>query len=208
MLSLDEILFDEEPHTYTYRGQKYDSVTQIINQGGLGDDFSHVDPVRLEYCQRRGRMVHLACQYYNDGELNLETVHESIRGYVEAYILFRLECKIKVIACERKLITTELDFAGTPDLIAWMGGHRAVIDLKTSQSLSPRVRLQTAGYSLLWNKTYPTNPVKERYGLRLGKDGKYSLIQHTDPDDERAFIDTRLHAQSEQRMILWRTKYK
>lgn len=104
-LLFDEILFDEEPHTYHFRGELYGSVTQVIRKAGLGDDFSKVNPAVMEVAQRRGRMVHLACQYYDDGDLVLSSVHESILGYVEAYMKFRAQKKIKVIANEKRIIS-------------------------------------------------------------------------------------------------------
>lgn len=210
MFSLDEILFDPEPHTYTYRGKLVDSVTQTIQLSGLGDDFSHVPEDRMTYARRRGNMVHAACHYYDDGDLDLETVDPKIRGYVDAYIKFRTEKPIKVIAVEKKMVT--LDFgpyalAGTPDLVCWMDGRRVVVDRKTSQHMSKAMGLQTAGYKILWNVKNPKAPVSERYGLRLEITGKYKLVAHADPDDAAAFMDCLGAAASEKKMGRWRVKY-
>lgn len=207
MFSLDEILFDEEPHTYSFRGKPYDSVTQVIRLAGLGDDFSMVNAERMEYAQRRGRMVHLACQYYDDGELDMATVHESIKGYVSAYVLFRKERPLKVVANEKRLLSLRLGVAGTPDLVCFMDGRRSVIDRKTSQHMSKAMGIQTGGYKTLWNDIFPTTPVHDRYGLRLEIGGQYRLIRHEDPDDEPAFLDSVNDARSEKKMMPWRLKY-
>lgn len=207
MFDLDEILFDEEPHTYTYRGRRYESVTQVIRLAGLGDDFSAVPQDRMEYAQRRGRLVHLACQYYDDGELDLKSVDGSILGYVEAYIRFREDRPLKVIANERRFVDVTAKLAGTPDLICWIDGRRSVVDRKTSQYMSKSMGLQTAGYKFLWNALHPNSPIYDRYGLRLEKTGKYKLFPHEDPDDSCAFMISLAHAESESRMMPWRAKY-
>lgn len=207
MIPLDEILFDEEPHTYSYRGKQYQSVTQVIRLAGLGDDFSAVHPDRMEYAQRRGSMVHLACQYFDEGCLDLSTVDDAIRGYVEAYILFRAQRPLKVIAVEKRMVDVDLQVAGTPDLICFIDGRRSVVDHKTSQHMSRAMGLQTAGYKLLWNSLYPNTPIHDRYGLRLEKTGKYKLFPHENPNDELAFLDAKSHAESELRMQRWRVAY-
>jgi hypothetical protein len=207
MLSLDEIIFDEEPHTYTFRGRRYDSVTQVIQLAGLGYDWSVVPQDRLEYAQRRGRLVHMACHYIDDGDLKLESVAEEIRGYVEAYFLFRAECAIKPIAVEKKMVSEAMGLAGTPDLVCFLRGQRVVIDRKTSQIMSKSMGLQTAGYKALWNALFPNTPIRERYGLRLEKTGKYKLFPHDDYEDDLAFFEAISHARSIKRMEGWIKKY-
>lgn len=203
----DEILFDEEPHTYTYRGKVYDSVTQIIRLAGLGDDFSAVSQDRMEYAQRRGRMVHVACHYHNEGDLNMDSIAEEIRPYVEAYVLFRKECPIKPIAMERRMVNVGLAIAGTPDLVCFLRAQRVVIDYKTCQHMSKSMGLQTAGYQMIWNTNFPNIPIRERYGLRLERNGKYKLIPHEDPEDEACFVNAISHARSVRRMASWTKKY-
>lgn len=207
MLSLDEILFEEEQHTYTYRGKRYDSVTQVIRLAGLGDDFSMVSEDRMEYAQRRGRMVHMACHYYDEGDLVMDSIAPEIKGYVEAYVKFREKRQLTPVAIEQKMINQQMGLAGTPDLICFMAGQRCVIDRKTSQHMSKSMGLQTAGYKILWNKNNPTKPIRERYGLRLEKNGNFRLYPHEDYEDELAFIDSLDHARSLQRMERWKVKY-
>lgn len=213
LLSLDEIIFEAEPHTYTIRNKVYQSVTQTIGLAGLGEDFSMVNPERLERARRRGDMVHLACQYYAEGLLDIETVHESIRGFVQGYIKFRKKRPMKVLALEKRMAIAwkehgeDLYLAGTPDLVCFMDGVRCVIDLKTSQGMTRGMGLQTAGYKILWNMLYPKAPIKERFGLKLTKTGDFKLIPHIDPDDETAFKDLWRHAASVQRIDPWLKKY-
>lgn len=207
MLSLDEIIFEEEAHTYTFRNKVYDSVTQVIKIAGLGADFSMVPPDRLEWACQRGTFVHLATQYYDEGRLDMKSVHPALQGYVEAYIRFRSEKPITVIATERRMVNVPFALAGTPDLICWMNGVRCVIDKKTSQNMHKSMGLQTAGYMLLWNWEHTDKIIERRYGLRLEKTGRYKLVPHEDPEDVRAFMDAKRHAESTKHMTRWVNKY-
>ncbi len=206
-LPLDEILFEEEAHAYSYRGRRYNSVTQAIRMAGLGDDFSAVPQDRMEYAQRRGNMVHQACHYFDEGDLDPNSIDPEIRGYVEAYVAFTQACPVKPIAVEKRMVHPGLELAGTPDLIAFMRGQRVVIDRKTSQHMSKSMGLQTAGYKLLWNTLNPREPIRERYGLRLEKNGKFKLVPHEDYEDEIAFKDALAHSRSMERMQQWSVKY-
>ncbi len=208
MISADEIVFDPEPHTYTYRGVRYQSVSQIIRAAGLSQDFSMVPPEIMAVAQHRGRMVHLACQLFDEGRLDFSTVDERISGYVNAYILFRMEREVKMIDVERQLLSPDLGYAGTPDRVVWMDGRRAIIDLKTAQQLSAGMGLQTQGYKFLREFLFPREPIHERYGLRLQKNGRYKLVAHTKPEDVLAFRDCLMRdAEAESRMPMWRAQY-
>ena len=186
LLPLDEIVFTSEPHSYTLRGKRYPSVTQVLTST-LGDDFADVPPDRLEFCQGRGNAVHLAASLLVAGELDWSTVDPRIEGYVRAVEKFHAECKGRIVAFEKRLVSPNLGLAGTPDLIKFINNRRAVVDYKTSQQMKPRMRLQTEGYARLWNALYPSTPVYDRYGLRLQPDGFYKLVKHEDPDDAPAW---------------------
>lgn len=213
MIVSEDILFDPEPHAYSVGGQIYTSVTQVIRAAGLGEDFSMVSTNVMEAAQQRGRLVHLACQYIDEGKLDLSSVHESILGYVEAYMLFRKECKIQVIATEERLaailpaLPLSRYLAGCPDLVCFIHGVRAVVDRKTSSAMGKSMGLQTAGYEILWNYIHPKQLIYERFGLKLNQNGKYKLIPHLDPEDKIAFWDALYRGDQAEVMDPWRRKY-
>jgi hypothetical protein len=205
-LPLDEIVFTAEPHSYHWRGKRYESVTGYIKDV-LGDDFANVPQDKLAFCQGRGNAVHLAAALFVAGELDWSTVDPRIEGYVRAVERFHAECKGPIVAWEQRLVCPAMGLAGTPDLIKFIRNKRAVIDYKTSQQGKPRMRLQTVGYAKLWNATFPKTPVYDRYGLRLQSDGFYKLIPHDDPDDEAAFQDILAEGQARERAARWKEKY-
>lgn len=204
----EDILFPQEPLVYgTPDGNPEYSVTTVIRWSGLGENFSNVPAHVMEVAQRRGKMVHLACQYFDAGELDLETVDVRILPYVTAYIKFRAECQVKPIAVEQRISHKLMGLSGTPDLIAFVNGRRAVIDRKTGNPDSRPARLQTGGYKVLWEAYRPLEPIYDRYGLKLGADGNYRLVAHCDPDDIAAFIDLNGYVRAEQKMSRWLQKY-
>lgn len=206
LLPLDEILFQEEPRLYLFRGKGYESVTGYIKDA-LGDDFANVPQDRLEFCQGRGNAVHLAGAFLIAGELDWSTVDSRIEGYVRAIERFHKDCPGEIIYTEKRMVSRDLVLGGTPDLCKFIRGYRSLVDYKTSQQMKPRMRLQTAGYKELHDSLFPNAPIHRRYGLRLQPDSFYKLVPHDDFEDEIAFKDLRAESQARARAARWKLKY-
>lgn len=215
MLRDIDLLFEEEEHIYTKHGRVYESVTQKIKKAGLSENFGMVSAEVMDAARQRGKLVHMACEFYNEGVLNLDSVHESIRGYVLGYIRFRKECNIEICAVEQRLCaditpmegTEDVPLAATPDLVCIIDGIRAVVDLKTSQTMNKPMGIQTAGYRFLWNYIHKLQPIEQRFGLKLKPNADYKLVEHTDPDDRIAFWDCLMHPEDDALLDPWRIKY-
>lgn len=207
LLPLDEIVFQAEPRRYITRGQSYRSVTDYLTEV-LGDPFADVPQDRLEFCQGRGNGVHLAGALLVKGKLDWNTVDPRIHGYVKAIENFHRDCPGKIVYTEKRLVSLSLGLGGTPDLVKFIGGHRSLIDYKTSQQMTPRMRLQTVGYQLLHNCRYPFEPIYKRYGLRLNPDATYKLIAHDDPYDAAAFDCLLKEAKAREAAEQWKDKYR
>jgi hypothetical protein len=212
-LTDDDIVFQSEPHLYRVKGVEVRSVTQVLHAAGLCDDFSMVPPDVLRVAQSRGNAVHAACAFLDAGELDISSVDERVWGYVRAYASFRNTLNARTVCTEKQIAACVptasgrvLPSAGTVDWVAFIGGRRAVIDIKTGQNRSAGV--QTAGYKLTWNASNPIAYVYDRYSLRLFKNGVFKLIAEEDPDDEAAYMDALEFAQVDSKMKRWRTKYK
>lgn len=206
LLPLDEIVFLAEPHTYHLGGKEYPSVSRVLDSI-LGDAFEDVPPDRLEFCQGRGNAVHEAAALLIGGELDWSTVDPRIEGYVRAAEKFHQDCPGKIVYTEKRMVSPYLGIAGTPDIVKFLRGRRSLIDYKTSQQMKPRMRLQTAAYMALHNALYPTQPIYDRYGLKLSPDGTYKLIPHEDFDDLAAFDDIFNHFKAQQKSDRWVAKY-
>ncbi len=160
------IEFDESKHEYLINGQIVPSVTQILRAAGLIDDQWFTD----ESCIR-GSYVAKATHYYDQGDLAVETVDPIIKPYLDAWIRFREESKIEVLASEERVYHSIYRYAGTLDRRARWRGKEMIIDIKTGAE-SDWHELQTAGYAMTFNRSIATGAVY------LKNDGAYRFVQH------------------------------
>lgn len=178
----DVLRFDPATHRYTLGARVLVSVTQAIEEAGLVD-WSRIEPETLLYAQRRGSGVHLACQFWDEGDLDETTLEPVLVPYLGAYRAFRDTgvFTLDPASIEVPLASPTLGCAGTPDRVGWVDGDRAVLDLKATYGLAPVTGIQLAGYALL------TGAVR-RFGLQLRPDGTYRLREFRDPGDTRVFL--------------------
>lgn len=152
--------FDAEKHEYD--GGALPSVTQVLADAGLIDTTWY-----REGGAQRGKAVHLACQYLDEGDLDEATVDPAIIGYLEAYKRFKKECSIKPEWIEIPLGNGL--YAGTPDRVM-KTRPRVIWDLKTS-TLQPFHKWQLAAYVHLLEDPFSYS----RCGLYLSDSGRYTI---------------------------------
>jgi hypothetical protein len=152
--------------THTYTGNLL-SVTTVLEAAGLIDT-SHY----TEEAKDRGSKIHLACEYFDQNDLNLANIDDRIRGYVQAYIKFRNEHGAATEGSEWieiPMADKTGSYAGTPDRVL-VKRPRAVWDLKTG-SFQPWHPIQLAAYVNMLDDPFSY----DRVGLYLQPDGKYSV---------------------------------
>jgi hypothetical protein len=139
----------------------FPSVTYILDcypkgfgfQQWLKDLGSNADQVR-DRAAAIGTKVHNAVNKlllgeeltWDDGIYNLDE-WQYILKFVEFWKIYKPE----LISTEDSLISPELGFAGTIDLVCKIGNDVWLIDLKTSNYLSNSYELQVAAYRKLWD---------------------------------------------------------
>lgn len=160
--------FIEATHAYKVNGRPVPSVTQVITRT-IGSGFEAIRGA--EYYLQRGRAIHACAAFIAQG---VEFEHDpAIDGWVRALRKFWHEVQPKPIHWETPLGSARYLFAGTPDLLADVGGkfRRLLVDYKSS--LSPhRCRIQLGGYSLALSETLG---IECNYGIgvHLRGDGTY-----------------------------------
>jgi len=158
--------FDEITHTYTINDRPVPSVTQILTEI-FGKRFWYDD-----WYAQRGRANHAMISYYIQGCLDLSSVDENIKGYLDAFIKFEHETQLKPVQSEKNLFSTVYNFAGTPDLLLTdYNGQLILADIKSS--VEQIVKLQLAGYDILYNEI-KIKP-KLHCAIELKTDGKYKI---------------------------------
>lgn len=148
-------------------------VTGVIDEAGLGFDFSRIPDSVMGPAIARGNLVHEAVELVDHGDLDERTVPARIRPYVDAYRQFVADVSYRPIAAEHE-VTHPFGYAGRIDKVGWVRAARWLPDVKSAVSLAlGPVMLQVAAYVQAWNVTYPTEPITAAGSLQLLPTGKY-----------------------------------
>lgn len=164
------------------------SVTEILEQVGLAQDFSSVPPAVLEHARLRGRALHKAIAWHALGILDEGSIHPEIEPGFRAYQRFLAEAKHEPLWSEKELRHPTWKFCGHPDRVGWINGNtRVLIDFKYQDSTDLRAgTYQLSGYELLCQANFPTEPIEKLMLLELHKDSTYRL--HTVKADHQTFL--------------------
>lgn len=182
----DKFVFKEEDHSYWLGEKRLLSVSEIIQGVGL-KTFDHVDPEVLARAADRGRAVHAACQFQDEGCLDLKTVSYEIDPYLAAWEEFKKDTGVIINQNEVPKYHATLGYAGTADRVVVLGGQTGIIDLKTYKP-DAVTGVQLAAYSLLWFGPQRAFDAPKRWGLWLKDTGKYDLKEFQDRGDESVFL--------------------
>lgn len=106
------VIFEPGAHVYTYNGQHWPSITQILKAEGFIDTTFYDD-----WSRDRGSMVHLAIKYDLAGELDDENLDPEIIPYLTGFRKFMAESGFIVDKSETPGVNTTHKYSGTPDLI-------------------------------------------------------------------------------------------
>jgi len=156
------ITLDRDTHKYS---NGLPAVSTIMVEAGLVDA-SFFTP---EACLR-GSAVHLACEYFDQGDLDEESVGDGIRGYLNAYKRWRKATGNEPLDWIEMPVEDKTHlYAGTPDRVI-ARRPRSVIDIKTGDYQRYH-RIQLAAYVNCLDDPFSYS----RYGLYLLKTGKFKV---------------------------------
>jgi hypothetical protein len=174
--------FDDELHIYTVNGQAKTSVTQALEGAGI-IDYSHIPPATRQMALERGRRVHLATQFDDEGDYEEGSFGE-LEGFVQAWRRFRREMRFDATLIEFRGYNPMGDYCGTLDREGtWRDGERVLIDIKTNQA-EDWVRMQLAAYAAF----RPDPRALLRVCVELHADGTYDARRiYTGADQQRHF---------------------
>lgn len=176
----DELTFDESSHTYRFRGTAVPGVTGVIQSL---HSFAGIPRAILIEAAARGTAVHLATQFFDEGDLDESSLSEAVGTRVEGWKRFVADMRPEWLAIEVRLLHRVHLYAGTADRFAILKGEPWVIDIKTAQSSHPVWGLQTAAYAQAANL-----PECRRGTVQLLPDGTYRLREWSDPSDFPTFL--------------------
>ena len=168
---MEELIFNEENHTYLFRGAILPSVTTIMKP--LSNVvYSHIDPEVLRFAANRGTKVHAATELYDlYGAIEIE---EEYTPYLDAYLNFLNDYKPEILQVEHQVYHKQLFYAGTVDRIVKLNNKVILLDIKTTSSLhKDLVSIQTTAYQ----EAEQSNGlhIDGLASLKLNKDGTYEF---------------------------------
>lgn len=174
--------FAQDSHTYRLDGRPVPHVTGVLKANGFVDDSYFT-----EYAAERGRKVHLAIQYYDDGCLKEDSLDPVLRPYLDAWIRFKAESHFVCEKSEIQVASKVHLCAGTVDKLGrlFVGTPQetpAIIDIKTGE-VHPWVALQLMGYLILLGE-----PLRKRYAVQLTDEGTYRLHHFKERTDRAVFL--------------------
>src|SRR3990172_8429641 len=117
----------------------------------------------------RGRQAHEAVAALAEGRD--ESVSPRVAPYLEAFRKFLADSGCRVVAAEVEVAHPLWRYAGRLDLLAWLRGRRAILDVKTGASEG--ADYQVAGYVDAWNIQHPTERAEVRGVIEVREDKTY-----------------------------------
>lgn len=148
-------------------------------------DYARVPKDVLEYKRMLGRSVHKAIEFFESGELDMDTVDDQVIPYMEAWQKFKADVPLRVYRSECLVYSPRYQYCGQFDLIVCKP-KLALIDIKCVVTMVPETALQTAAYAQAYLETYGEK-IDERAGLQLKPDGTYRLHPYKNKNDFAIF---------------------
>lgn len=190
------LVFDGATHSYTLDGIIIPSVTRTLDQAGLVS----YDMVRQDILERKsilGSLVHQACHFYDEQDLDFSSLSDDIKWRVEAWANFRSDTGFVPRRIEKRYVATVhgMTYGLTIDREGLFKKDEAIIDLKTSATIEDWVAIQTAGYALgvpdFDGKVLSPLALfhrRRRMAVQLLANGKYKKRDFEDRADATVFI--------------------
>lgn len=175
-----ESVFDEVNGIFRVNGRLVPRVSEILVGGGIVDPTFFTEESRI-----RGTAVHQAVFLDIFGDLHFASLHDVVKPYIGAWLKFKREVMFRPILplCEKRQYHPIYDYVGRPDILCWVNGRPAIIDIKSGGA-------GAAKYQLAAYREFPAvvSYVPDRFSLQLMRDGRYSLNRYDDPRDWIEFV--------------------
>lgn len=177
------------PETHEYFNERrvlVPSVTQILAGVGLVD-YSQVRDEVLERKAEIGVAAHAACHYFDEGDLNLTSLDPVVLPYVNAWVLFRQECRFNLELVEHQgiAVVDGMEYGFKLDRLGMLNGRPTLLEIKCTAAVEMSWGPQLAGYDLATRAT--TKTAMLRVAVHLKPNGKYKLERYDDPRDYQIF---------------------
>jgi hypothetical protein len=195
--ALSSLTFDPTSHVYHIYGVRVPSVTGVLKQTGY-INLAGIPSDVLEEARARGGRVHAALHYLLENDLDISTVDEADRGYLESAEQYLAKHVHRVMRAEFRVWSERHGCAGTLDMIAIHDdGCLSIDDFKTGDPADVAADLQTAAYLgfllELCGKDSDLHSDLSRHARGVARMGRRSIRLYRDgrPAKETPYTDHR-----------------
>lgn len=123
-----------------------------------------------------GSLAHSECERFIRGQITVEQANPAVIHMVKALSDWCRQVDFKLFEAEDTVYSDIYQYAGTLDLVGYVNGKLAVIDLKTSSGIYPEMKIQIAAYANAFNEMHQSDEVlgkvEEGWVVKLAKDAK------------------------------------
>lgn len=186
--AVEGLTFDEDAHIYRVDGLEVPSVSAIMEPLSRAK-YNVINARTLEKAAAKGTSVHNGIENYI--KFGIEDVPEEHQGYFQAFLDWWKEYRPVVVASEVRLYNCLLGYAGTADLVAYIGDMLTVVDYKSTYTVSEMtcgVQLEAYARALTSMGVEP----EAKKILHLQKNGRFKYIDFKPNDLERWRVFTAL----------------
>lgn len=180
----EDFRFEEDGHKYFLGDIELPGFTFLVRKFGLVPE----EAFYSEYGKNRGRAVHQAIHFMNEGVLDNSSVDVRLAGYLNAWKKFCRDFDFKPLIFERPLMSANYMFACTLDAFGSGKDGLTLVEIKTGDP-HWTVRLQMAAQ---WRCLIDSFPGLLGHGigripLKLNQSGTYSIPKKS--ETWNVFID-------------------
>lgn len=183
MLQKNQVIFDEEKHTYTLGDKKLKGITWIISKYIKPDKYINIPQDVLDKAIERGHTVHKEIEMYVNGFPFSEVSNETSNFY-------KIAKDIKFIESEY-CVTDEVNFASNIDII---DSNYNLYDIKTTYSLDKEsLSWQLSIYAYLF-ELQTGEKAGSLYGIWLhGDTAKIVDVERIDNEHIKTLLDAAIN---------------
>ena len=186
----------DSSHRYHLDGREIPGCTRVLDTAGISD-YSTIREDILERASEIGRLTHTACEYFDDGGVDWNSIPEAVKPRVEAWAKFTSTEAFTPGRIEHQIAASVhgMAYGMRVDRAGLMRGKPAIVEIKTTAQIMPQHGIQLAGYALGLPHSDETSPLDtspllrffrwERYVVQLRADGSFRLrrfAEHSDAD--------------------------